>query len=611
MTERFCYESLRDFVGHLEVSGELVRVKEKVSPILEITEITDRVSKSESGGKALLFENVEGSSMPVLINAFGSERRMAMALGVDDIQHIAEDMDALIHMKTPETWAEKIAALPMLFRMTKYPPKVVDGSVPPCQEVVLTGEDVDLGKLPVLKCWPDDGGRFITLPCVITKSPDGRRNVGVYRMQVFNPRSTGMHWHIHKDAAGFYDEYRKAGRRMEVAVAIGCDPATIYAATAPMPPGVDELLLAGFIRRRNVELVKCRTVDLEVPRTAEIVLEGYVDPDETRIEGPFGDHTGYYSLAGRYPVFHVTAITHRKDPIYLTTIVGKPPMEDCYMGKATERIFLPLLKTINPEIVDYDLPWEGVFHNCVIASVRKRYPAQAKKLMSSLWGAGQMSFSKMILAVDEGVNVHDYEEVACALLNRLDIQRDIVVTEGVLDVLDHSAPEPLRGAKLGIDVTSPAPGEMREEIESRAGRSIEPFTKKLDEHIGVAAHAIPFTDVANPLAIIAVDKREPWDGHRIACEALEGDTEGAIGIIMVVDKEVAPSDYSTALWKFFNNVDPRRDIFTEGGRMFIDATRKMKEEGHPREWPDELVMDEDVKRRVDEKWERLGINSGV
>ncbi len=607
MPGRFCYESLGDFISHLETTGELIRITEKVSPILEITEITDRVSKSEGGGKALLFENVEGSSMPVLINAFGSLKRMSMALGTDNLETIAQEIESLIHMKTPESWAEKIAMLPRLFKMTKYPPKIVNDSSPPCQEIVHTGSDIDLSQLPVLKCWPDDGGRFITLPCVITKSPDGKRNVGVYRMQIFNNRSTGMHWHIHKDGATFFDEYKKLGRRMEVAVAIGCEPATVFSATAPMPPGVDELLLAGFIRERNVELVKCRTVDLEVPRTAEIVIEGYVEPHDTRIEGPFGDHTGYYSLAGKYPVFHVTAVTSRKNPVYLTTIVGKPPMEDCYMGKATERIFLPLLKTVTPEIEDYDLPWEGVFHNCVIISVKKRFPAQANKLMSALWGTGQMSFAKMILAVDAGINVHNYEEVAKTLLNNIDIKNGLIITEGLLDALDHSAPKPLHGAKLGIDATTPVEGEDQPEIESWAGRDVEPFRSHVNDTQDIKAHAIPFTDVKNPLAIIAVDKKKPWDGHNIARKAIEGDKEKAIRIIMAVDEDVNPADYSVALWKFFNNVDPRRDIFFENDRLFIDATKKMADEWHPREWPDELAMSEDVKAKVDEMWPRLGL----
>jgi len=607
MPGRFCYESLGDFISHLETTGELVRITEKVSPILEITEITDRVSKSAGGGKALLFENVEGSSMPVFINAFGSLKRMSMSLGTDNLETIAQEIEALIHMKAPESWADKIAMLPRLFKMTKYPPKIVDDPSPPCQEIVYTGSDIDLSQLPVLKCWPDDGGRFITLPCVITKSPEGKRNVGVYRMQIFNNRSTGMHWHIHKDGATFFDEYKKQGRRMEVAVAIGCEPATVFAATAPMPPGVDELLLAGFIRERNVELVKCRTVDLEVPRTAEIVIEGYVEPGDTRIEGPFGDHTGYYSLAGKYPVFHVTAVTSRKNPVYLTTIVGKPPMEDCYMGKATERIFLPLLKTVTPEIEDYDLPWEGVFHNCVIISVKKRFPAQANKLMSALWGTGQMSFAKMILAVDAGINVHDYEEVAKTLLNNIDIKNGLIITEGLLDALDHSAPKPLHGAKLGIDATTPVDGEDQPEIESWAGRDAEPFTSHVNNVQNIKAYAIPFTNVKNPLAIIAVDKKKPWDGHNIARKAIEGDVKQAIKIIMAVDNNVDPADYSVALWKFFNNVDPKRDIFFENDRLFIDATKKMEDEWHPREWPDELAMSEDVKAKVDEMWPRLGL----
>lgn len=608
MTSRFSFESLRDFVAHMEVSGELARISEPVSPILEITEITDRVSKSSGGGKALMFENVEGSSMPVLINAFGSARRMAMALGVEYADQIAHEIDELLHMKSPETLGEKLAALPTLFRMSKFPPKMVEPKDAPCQEVVHTGEDVDLFKLPVLQCWPDDGGRFITLPCVFTKSPDGVRNMGVYRMQLFNQRATGMHWHIHKDGASNFDEHRRAGRKkMEVAVAIGCDPATVYAATAPLPHGVDELLLAGLIRRKPVKMVKCRTVDLEVPATSEIVLEGYVNVDERRIEGPFGDHTGYYSLTGSYPVFHVTAVTHRKNPIYLTTIVGKPPMEDCYMGKATERIFLPLLKTINPEIVDYDLPWEGVFHNCVIVSIRKRFPAQAKKIMSSLWGSGQMSFAKMILAVDEGVSVHDYDRVAQELLNKIDIEKGLTVTEGILDVLDHSAPQPLRGAKLGVDATTPIPGEEDSLPYASTDRSTESFVEGCNAHPEITAVNIPYDLVANPLAIISAKKRKAWDGHRLAREALRGDTEGAVKIVLVLDEGVDPADHSTALWKFFNNVDPRRDMFTEGGRLIIDATKKLRDEGHPREWPDELIMSHDVVKRVDEKWGKLGL----
>jgi 4-hydroxy-3-polyprenylbenzoate decarboxylase len=607
MTNRFHHESLRDFISSLETAGELVRIKEKVSPILEITEITDRVSKSSGGGKALLFENVEGSSMPVLINAFGSARRMAMALGVNDVEDIARDIESLIKMKPPETWRDKLAMLPMLFKMAKFPSKIVNDPNPPCQEVVQIGGDVNLEIMPILQCWPEDGGRFITLPCVFTKSPDGRRNVGMYRLQMFNPRTTGMHWHIHKDGARHFDEWRERGMRTEVAVAVGCDPAVTFSATAPMPPGVDELLLAGFIRQKGVELVKCKTVDLEVPRTAEIIIEGYVEPEERREEGPFGDHTGYYSLTGMYPVFHVTAITHRKNPVYHTTIVGKPPMEDCYMGKATERIFLPLIKTIHPEIVDYDLPWEGVFHNCVIVSVKKRYPAHARQMMSGLWGAGQMSFAKMILAVGETVNVRDYTQVARTALDGLDLETGIALNEGILDVLDHSAPRALYGSKLGIDVTPPAEGEERAKPESWAGRDIAPFTAAVKARADVAGWSMPFTDVASPLAIVSVKKDTPGHGVRAARELLNADTARAVRIVLTVDVDVNPSDYSIALWKFFNNVDPRRDIIIADGRMIVDATRKTPEEGHPRPWPNDVVMDGQTVKKINGMWPGLGV----
>ncbi len=608
MSGRFNFDSLRDFISHLEMAGELVRIKERVSPSLQITEITDRVSKSPGGGKALLFENVDGGEIPVLINAFGSVKRMAMALGTDDVNHIADDIDRLINIKAPGSLSDKLALFPTLFRMTRFPPKMTNEKTPPCQEIIHTGDDIDLLKLPVLKCWPQDAGRFITLPLVITKSTAGVRNVGVYRMQVFNGRTTGMHWHIHKDGASNFDDHARVGHeRMEVAVAIGCDPATVFAGTAPMPPGLDELLLAGFIRNRPVKLAKCATVDLEVPSCSEIVLEGYVNIGERRIEGPFGDHTGYYSLAGDYPVFHVTAITHRKNPIYLTTIVGKPPMEDCYMGKATERIFLPLIKAVNPEIVDYDLPWEGVFHNCVIVSVRKRYPAQAQKLMSALWGTGQMSFAKMILAVDEHVRPDDYRAVARELLNRVDINDGLVITQGVLDVLDHSSPKALHGSKLGIDATLPLQGESKGESESWAGRSLDSFQSACSNDDSIVAHDIPFTDVNSPLAILSIDKKEPFEAFEISRRVIDMDASGAVRIILVVDKDIDPSDYSVSLWKFFNNVDPARDLRRENGRLIIDATKKMKQEGHPRQWPDELDMDDSVIKKVNEIWPRLGL----
>ncbi|MBI3599028.1 MAG: menaquinone biosynthesis decarboxylase [Nitrospinae bacterium] len=597
------YNSLRDFLSRLEREGEVVRVKERVSPILEITEITDRMCKSGGGGKAILFENIDGSDIPVLINAFGSKRRMAMALGVEDAEEIAGDIQELIEIKPPANLLEKIKFLPKLFEISHYPPKIITGSAP-CQEVVLTGDDIDLFKFPILKCWPLDGGRFITLPVVFTKSlkacgeqseSNRKRNVGMYRMQVYDKKTTGMHWHIHKDGAAHYDEYRKAGKRMEIAVAIGTDPVVTYSATAPLPYGVDELLFAGMIRKKGVELVKCKTIDMEAPATAEIVLEGYVETDEFREEGPFGDHTGYYSLKGDYPVFHITAITHRKNPIYFTTIVGKPPMEDCYMGKATERIFLPMLKALNPEIVDIDLPWEGVFHNCVIVSMRKRYPMHAKKLMDFFWGSGQMSFSKMILLVDEEINVHDYREAALNLLNNVDIDGDIYITEGILDVLDHSAPNPLYGSKVGIDATK--------KQESGVGRSrlqtATVVSGQLKEKIpDIIAVNIPLEDAKTGIVFISIKKTKPYHAKIIA-EDIFKLIPDFIKILIVLDNGIAVSDISTIMWKLFNNVDPKRDFYFLNGKLAIDATRKLKEEGHFREWPPEISMDDVVKKKVD------------
>jgi len=606
---RIHYNSLRDFLARLEGEGELIKIKEKVSPILEITEIIDRICKSHNGGKAILFENVDGSDpqlnnsgtgVPVLINAFGSKKRMAMALGVDNIEEIVRDIQELIELKPPQNLIEKIKFLPRLFEISHYPPKLISGKAP-CHEVVLTDDEIDLFKFPILKCWPLDGGRFITLPAVFTKSlKSGKRNVGMYRMQVYDKKTTGMHWHIHKDGASHYDEYKKAGKKMELAVVIGTDPVVTYSATAPLPYGVDELLFAGMIRKKGIELVKCKTINMEVPATAEIVLEGYVEPDELKEEGPFGDHTGYYSLKGDYPVFHITAITHRKNPIYFTTIVGKPPMEDCYMGKATERIFLPMLKALNPEIVDIDLPWEGVFHNCVIVSMKKRYPMHARKLMTSLWGSGQMSFSKMLLTVDEAIDVHNYKEVVLNLLNNLDIERDIYISEGTLDVLDHSAPNYIYGSKVGIDATERIEGETQRQEARRKGQwsvNSEQLKEKIPDILDIN---IPLKDVKNRVIFISIKKDKPYHA-RIVAEKLFKLTNGvnSISIAVILDEDVNIKDISTVIWKLFNNVDPKRDFYFINGRLSIDATKKLKEEGHPREWPPEIVMDEEIKKRID------------
>lgn len=481
---------LREYLEILEENKELVKITTPVSCDLEIAEITDRVSKLQEGkNKALLFTNVKGYDIPVLINAFGSSKRICKALEVQNLDEIAARITRLIKPKVPESIMDKIAMLPTLMEVSKFPPKLIKGQAP-CQEVVITDKNQPmLDKLPIIKCWPEDGGPFITLGVVITKDPhSGHRNLGVYRLQKFDNVTTGMHWHKHHDGARhfennrrelekrepvvaaamasshideppnygtFFDEskFEKPGNRMEVAIALGCEPSVTYSATAPLPPDIDELLLAGFIKSSPVKITKCKTVDLEVPANAEIIIEGYVDQEDLRTEGPFGDHTGFYSLAGLFPTLHVTAITHRKNPIYQTTIVGKPPQEDCYLGKATERIFLPMVQMLVPEIVDMNLPWEGVFHNCVIVSIDKRFPGHARKVMSAIWGLGQLMFTKFAVVVDKEVNVQNLSEVALHVFGNTDPKRDMMFVDGPLDILDHASPIMGLGSKVGIDAT--------------------------------------------------------------------------------------------------------------------------------------------------------------
>jgi len=442
---------LRDWVTRLRRAGELAEVEAEVDPHLEITEIADRVVKRE--GPALLFRRVRGSSMPVLINQFGSERRIAMALGVERLEELAERIQDLIELQPPQGLVEKVRALGKLRELASFSSKTVkDG---PCQEVWLPEPDLDA--LPILTCWPGDGGPYVTLPLVFSRDPrTGIRNCGMYRIQKLDGRTAMMHWQIHKDGAA---HLRDSEGRVEVAVAIGSDPAVTYSATAPLPPNVDEMMLAGFIRGHSVEMVRCRTVDLEVPATAEVVLEGYVDATDLRPEGPFGDHTGFYTPADPYPTFHLTGMSTRRDPIYATTVVGRPPMEDFYMGKATERIFLPLVRTSVPDLVDMNMPPEGIFHNCIIVSVRKRYPGHAKKLMNAIWGLGLLSLCRCVIVVDDDVDVHDLSEVAFRAFSNVDAGRDMLVTEGPVDALDHAAPYFAYGAKVGFDATRKWQGE--------------------------------------------------------------------------------------------------------------------------------------------------------
>ena len=524
------YDDLRDWIKALDRAGELKRVRTEVDPILEIAEIADRVSKSRDqqgnvGGKALLFENVKGHpGAKLLINQFGSARRMRLALEVDSLDEIADRIRAFMDVKSPQGFLDKVKMLPMLAEMGKFFPKTVPTG--PCKEVIRR-DNFSLLDFPILQCWPKDGGRFITLPCVITRDPKtGKRNVGMYRMQVYDGQSTGMHWQRQKVAAEHYRDRmrqsieheggrgaqaraavdlmaRSAGAtmlangdrpegRMDVAVVIGTDPALTFSAIVPAPPDVEEFIIAGFLRQKPVELVKCETIDLEVPADAEIVLEGYVKLDELKTEGPFGDHTGFYSLEDLYPVFHVTCITHRKDPIYATTVVGKPPQEDAWMGKAVERIFLPLMKLTIPELVDVNLPIEGVFHNLMIVSIRKSYPGQARKVMNAIWSLGQAMFTKCVVVVDEDVDVHDVADVTLKVLNNIDPERDIQFTLGPVDSLDHAARLANYGSKMGIDATRkwstegfarPWPDEIVMDAKTRA--AVDGKWKAIAKELGI------------------------------------------------------------------------------------------------------------------------------
>jgi 4-hydroxy-3-polyprenylbenzoate decarboxylase len=522
------YDDLRDWIAALDRAGELKKIRTEVDPILEIAEITDRVSKMPGGGPALLFQNIKGHPRSqVLINQFGSARRMNLALEVDTLDEVADRIRLFMDVKSPQGFLDKVKMLPLLAEMGKFFPKTVSSG--PCKDVIKR-ERFSLLDFPILQCWPKDAGRFITLPCVVTRDPkSGKRNVGMYRLQVFDERTTGLHWQRQKIGA---EHYREALRRaaaenndvgagvlarastsvdlmarssggsvladhtppgkMEVAVAIGTEPAVTFSAIVPAPPDIEEYLIAGFLRQKPLELVKCETVDLEVPASSEIVLEGHVHLDELRTEGPFGDHTGFYSLEDLYPVFHLSCITHRKDPIYATTIVGKPPMEDGSMGKAVERIFLPLMKLTIPEIVDINLPVEGIFHNLMLVAIRKSYPGQARKVMNAIWSLGQAMFTKCIIVVDEDVNVQDIADVTLKVLNHIDPERDIQFTLGPIDSLDHASRLPNYGSKMGIDATRkwasegftrPWPDEILMDAKTKA--LVESKWKSLAKELGI------------------------------------------------------------------------------------------------------------------------------
>lgn len=617
------YKDQQAFIDALDKAGELVRVKEYVDPVLEIAEITDRMSKEPGGGKAILFENT-GYDFPVLMNAYGSDKRMCMALGVQHLDDVAKDIEALFKLlaSPKESIIDKLKLLPRLGQFASWMPKVRKGRGA-CQEVVM--ETPDITKIPVITCWPNDGGPFVTLPVIHTKDPNtNTRNVGMYRMQVFGPQLTGMHWHKHKVSAKHFNEYKKLNKRMPVAVALGGDPAYAYSATAPLPENVDEYMLAGFLRKKKVELVKCITQpEIEVPADADFIIEGYVDPNDELIwEGPFGDHTGYYSLPDWYPRFHITAITHKKNPVYPATIVGIPPQEDAWLGKATERIFLaPIKMTMVPEMVDMDMPIEGVFHNLVISKIHKEYAGQAQKVMNAMWGAGQMMFNKILVVSDGETPLTDYEKLARYVFSNLNPAQDIYFSQGPMDVLDHSCSKLGFGGKMCIDGTKKTEEEMNEQYVAVTIKGITNKEAILQQFSEIKQ--INDSLLAKDIACIIVSIQKNRKGHikalhqqLCALPQLEG-----VKLVLYVEHTVNAHDIPTALWRFCNNLDPRRDNFIyeqssikQPGKTFacmgLDGTIKTKElDDFYRDWPNIIVADEKTIQSVDEKWPSLGLGA--
>jgi len=627
------YRNQQQFIDTLEKEGELLRIKTFVDPKLEMAEITDRMSKQPGGGKALLFENT-GYDFPVLMNAYGSERRMCLALGVQHLDDVAKEIENLFKLLSApkEGILDKLKMLPKLSQFASWMPAVKSGKGE-CQEIVM--REPDITKLPVITCWPKDGGPFVTLPVIHTKDPNnGIRNVGMYRMQVFGPTLTGMHWHKHKVSAKHFNEYKKLNKRMPVAVALGGDPVYAYSATAPLPENVDEYMLAGFLRKKKVELVKCITQpEIEVPADADFIIEGYVEPDDEMIwEGPFGDHTGYYSLPDWYPRFHITAITHKKNAVYPATIVGIPPQEDAWLGKATERIFLaPIKMTLIPEIVDMDMPVEGVFHNLVIAKIKKDYAGQGQKVMNAMWGAGQMMFNKILVLVDGEMKIQNYEELAKYVFKNMNPATDIYFSQGPMDVLDHSCSKLGFGGKMCIDGTA----KHDEEIDESWAFGIQ--TSGLNENLLQEKFAEIYhvnTSLLKkqiPCVIISVKKNRAGhikDLHEQICSLQE---VAGVKMILYVEHTVDANDLPTALWRFCNNLDPKRDAHISKQATLnpnpdnyrnqtsnytacigFDGTRKTKElDDFNRDWPNIIVADDATIMAVDTKWNDLGIGNFI
>lgn len=615
------FHGLRDFIKLLEDNNELIRIAVPVSPELEIAEITDRISKSAGGGKALLFEN-NGTDFPLLINAFGSEKRMALALGCENLESIGTEIESLFkQLASPKNGLlAKIKFLPFLSRVASWMPKRISGRGK-CQEIVI--KQPDLTKLPILKCWPADGGRFITLPCVVTRDPEtGIRNVGMYRMQVLEPDLTGMHWHKHKTGARHFAGYKALGVKMPVSVVIGGDPAYTYAATAPLPDHIDEYLLAGFLRKSKVGLVKCLTNDLEVPGDADFIIEGYIDPQEELIwEGPFGDHTGFYSLADWYPKFHVTCITHRKDAVYQATVVGIPPQEDAWIGRATEKIFLaPMKLTLIPELLDMELPPAGVAHNLTLAKINKTYTGQGPKVMNAMWGAGQMMFNKILIIADQMADIKDYTAFAKYVSGVVDPLHDIYFSQGPMDVLDHSSSRFAYGSKLGIDVTTKFP-EEREQPEKfvELNVDINSCSKLLAAIPGVISFNLSLIDMGIAAAILGIIKSDDTTLSDITGKVMLIKELAAVKLFVFVDPELNIFDLEAVCWYVSGNIDPRRDcrivksVHADDTAHFVmDGTRKSDAvDAFKRDWPNPVVSSSETIEKIDRIWSSLGLGQFI
>ena len=604
------YPDLQAFIDRLAASGELLRIREFVDPHLEIAEITDRFSKSPGGGKALLFENT-GTDYPLLINALGSNKRMCMALGVQQLDAIAAEIESLFRQLSQprNSLVDKLHLLPQLGRFSSWMPRV-SAKKGACQEVIMS--EPDLYKLPIMQCWPEDGGPFITLPVIHTKDPEnGIRNVGMYRMQVFSKDLTAMHWHKHKVSARHFNAYKARHEKMPIAVALGGDPVYTYCATAPLPDNVDEYMLAGFLRKKKVELVRCLTQpEIAVPADADFIIEGYIDPDEALIwEGPFGDHTGYYSLPDWYPRFHVTAITHKKNPVYPSTIVGIPPEEDAWIGKATERIFLaPIKMTLVPEIIDMEMPVEGVFHNLTLAQIKKEYPGQAQKVMNAMWGAGQMMFNKILAVVDQDTALTDYLNLTRTVFAHMDPASDIYFSQGPMDVLDHSCSALGFGGKMCIDGTRKSPEESAQAAEQPI--PVQPpdpaalqkaFPEIADVNSQLLAEGIP-------CLLLTLQKNKKDHVRQLSAALIEGFGLQGLKMMLFTDPTVDADDLANYLWRFCNNLDPKRDHFLLGHCMVFDGCRKTRAyDGFTRDWPNIIVSDEATIQAVDQKWAQLQI----